>query len=58
MGHALVEAALEGGGKDNISVIVVRTIEAAELPHVTGIQLLAKPETVEMPNMLQIWPKQ
>src|SRR5579875_245331 len=50
-GEALIHAALEGGGEDNVSVIVVYVTESAEQTPVTGIRLLAKPETVQMPPM-------
>jgi serine/threonine protein phosphatase PrpC len=52
MGHTLFEAALQGGGADNISVIVVHITQTTRPQNAIGIQLLAKPETVEMPNML------
>jgi serine/threonine protein phosphatase PrpC len=57
MGQALSEAALEGGGSDNISVIVVQVAEATGYTDVAGLQLLAKPETVELPDILPPWPK-
>jgi serine/threonine protein phosphatase PrpC len=57
MGQALIEAALEGGGADNISVIVVQVTEAMGYTDVAGLQLLAKPETVELPDILPPWPK-
>jgi len=58
MGQALIEAALEGGGTDNISVVVVQVIEAMRSTDAMGMQLLAKPETVEMPNLSHREPKQ
>ena len=51
-GRNLIQAALAGGGEDNVSVIVVYIAEAT--PGHTGragIQLLAKPETVMMPDL-------
>ena len=50
-GKDLIQAALDGGGEDNISVIVVSVTEATSQTGVTGIQLLAKPETVTVPDM-------
>ena len=47
----LIQAALDGGGEDNISVIVVHVTEATNRTGVAGIQLLAKPDTVSIPNM-------
>lgn len=55
--QALVKAALESGGADNISVIIVQITEARSYRGKIGLQLLAKPETVEMPNMVQRGPK-
>jgi serine/threonine protein phosphatase PrpC len=54
-GRDLIQAALDGGGEDNVSVIVVSFSEA-EAPTsgqagMTGVQLLAKPETVTVPNL-------
>ena len=57
MVQALIEAALDGGGTDNTSVIVVQVTEATGYTDVAGLQLLAKPETVELPNILPPWPK-
>jgi len=50
-GSALIKAALAGGGEDNVSVIVVSVTEATKRTGLTGIQLLAKPDTVQMPPM-------
>lgn len=55
--QALVKAALEGGGADNVSVIVVQITEARGYRGKIGLQLLAKPETVKMPNLAQRGPK-
>jgi serine/threonine protein phosphatase PrpC len=50
-GNALIKAALDGGGEDNVSVIVVHVTEATTHTGMTGIQLLAKPDSVEMPKI-------
>lgn len=47
----LIQAALDSGGEDNISVIVVHVTEATSRTGVAGIQLLAKPDTVSVPNI-------
>jgi serine/threonine protein phosphatase PrpC len=47
---ALIQAALDGGGEDNVSIIVVSMAEVAQQPLTPGIQVLAKPETVQMPD--------
>ncbi len=47
----LIQAALDGGGEDNVSVIVVHVTEATNRTGVAGIQLLAKPDSVSIPNM-------
>ena len=57
MGQALIEAALESGGSDNISVIVIQVAEATGYTDVAGLQLLVKPETVELPDILPPWPE-
>jgi serine/threonine protein phosphatase PrpC len=51
--HELIEAALDGGGADNISVIVILVCQETRCTEVSGLQLLARPETVEMPNIFQ-----
>ncbi|HEX6477885.1 MAG TPA: protein phosphatase 2C domain-containing protein [Ktedonobacteraceae bacterium] len=53
----LIEAALEGGGTDNISVIVVHICKTTSSREITGQQLQTSPATVEMPDMLQREPK-
>lgn len=58
MSQALLEAALEGGGADNISVIVVHATEETRFTDMQGVQLLTKPETVKLPNISQCEPKQ
>jgi len=50
-GEELIQAALKGGGDDNVSVIVVSISEAAGHTGMTGIQFLAKPETVTVPDL-------
>lgn len=48
-GNALIKAALDGGGEDNVSVIVISVTEATTRTGMTGIQLLAKPEAPQYP---------
>lgn len=50
-GDALIQAALEGGGEDNVSVIVVYVTGSPEQGAKTGFRLLYKPESVQMPPM-------
>ena len=50
-GKDLIQAALDGGGEDNVSVIVVYVTEATGQ---TGVKLLAKPESVTVPDLPQI----
>ncbi len=52
-GKDLIQAALEGGGEDNVSVIIVSFSEAPDPTKtgMTGVQLLAKPETVKVPDL-------
>ena len=50
-GNALIKAALEGGGEDNVSVIVVHINEATQRTGMTGIQLLARPDSPQYPPM-------
>jgi serine/threonine protein phosphatase PrpC len=50
-GNALIKAALEGGGDDNVSVIVVYINETSQRTGMTGIQLLARPEAPQYPPM-------
>jgi len=54
IGKNLIQAALDGGGEDNVSVIVVSITEEAGHTGMTGIHLHAKPDSVtvpELPNM-------
>jgi serine/threonine protein phosphatase PrpC len=50
-GKALIQAALDGGGEDNVSVIVVSINQMSNHPTISGVQLIAKPETVTVPDM-------
>jgi serine/threonine protein phosphatase PrpC len=50
-GNALIKAALEGGGEDNVSVIVVHITEATQRTGITGVQLLARPEAPQWPPL-------
>src|SRR5207245_1095016 len=54
-GKELIQAALNGGGEDNVSVIVVSITEASGHTGMTGIQLLAKPESVTVPDLPPIF---
>jgi serine/threonine protein phosphatase PrpC len=49
--RALIEAALGGGGADNVSVIVVQVTEATRQADMAGMQLLTKPDAVELPEL-------
>jgi serine/threonine protein phosphatase PrpC len=49
--EALIQAALDGGGEDNVSVIVVSVQENAQQELVPGFHLIAKPESVELPRI-------
>ena len=48
-GNTLIKAALDGGGEDNVSVIVISVTEATTKTGMTGIQLLAKPDAPQYP---------
>jgi serine/threonine protein phosphatase PrpC len=50
-GSALIKAALDSGGEDNVSVIVVSITETSNHTGITGIQLLAKPDSVTVPEI-------
>lgn len=51
-GDALIQAALDGGGEDNVSVIVVHISETKKRQgKATTFQLLAKPDSVQMPRI-------
>jgi serine/threonine protein phosphatase PrpC len=51
----LIQAALDGGGEDNVSVIVVSFSDAevstSDKTSMKGVQLLYKPETVTVPDL-------
>ncbi len=49
--EALVHAAYEGGGEDNVSVIVVNVAEPTKVTGMPKIDVLAKPDTVQMPQI-------
>lgn len=51
-GQNLITAALDGGGEDNVSVIVIQLAETNEHTSISGVQLLAKPESVTFPNVI------
>ncbi|GCE19490.1 hypothetical protein KDK_32900 [Dictyobacter kobayashii] len=51
VGEALIKAALEGGGEDNVSVIVVHVTEPVETAGMPRMQLIAKPDSVQMPQL-------
>ncbi len=48
---ALVQAAFDGGGEDNVSVIVIYITESAKMVDMPRIHLLAKPDIVQMPQL-------
>jgi serine/threonine protein phosphatase PrpC len=54
-GKNLIQAALDGGGEDNVSVIVVVLSEAeashASQANMPSVQFLYKPETVSIPDL-------
>jgi serine/threonine protein phosphatase PrpC len=50
-GQELIKAALEGGGDDNVSVIVVSISQASGHTGLTGIQFLSKPDSVTVPDL-------
>ncbi len=54
LGKNLIQAALNGGGEDNVSVIVVSITGEAGHTGMTGIHLHAKPDTVTVPDMPNI----
>src|SRR6266487_932711 len=57
-GQKLIQAALEGGGEDNVSVIVVSfsetEVNSSSQTSMKGVQLLYKPETVTVPDLPQL----
>jgi serine/threonine protein phosphatase PrpC len=50
-GEDLIQSALEGGGEDNVSVIVVQIMEGKNLEALPRVELLAKPDNVQMPQL-------
>lgn len=51
IGDGLIQAALDGGGEDNVSVIVVHMTESVDMSGFPAIQLVAKPDSVQMPTL-------
>ncbi len=49
-GEALIQSALEGGGEDNVSVIVVHITEGLKSA-MPRFQLLTKPDSVQLPQI-------
>lgn len=46
----LIQAALDGGGEDNVSIIVAHITETAASPDRAGFQLIYKPDSVQLPD--------
>ena len=57
-GQKLIQAALDGGGEDNVSVIIVSfsegEVSSSGKTSIQGVQLLYKPETVTVPDLPQM----
>lgn len=49
--NALIKAALEGGGEDNVSVIVIHIADSPQGNGFNGVQVLAKPDEPQYPPM-------
>ncbi|MBX5449091.1 PP2C family serine/threonine-protein phosphatase [Thermogemmatispora sp.] len=49
----LVQLALDGGGEDNISVIVVQLVESARGHNTPDVQVLAQPDQFALPTLPQ-----
>nr|HET6903585.1 protein phosphatase 2C domain-containing protein [Ktedonobacteraceae bacterium] len=49
--HALIQAALDGGGEDNVSVIVIHIANSPQGAGLSGVQVLAQPEAPQFPPM-------
>jgi serine/threonine protein phosphatase PrpC len=49
--NALIQAAIDGGGDDNISVIVVQVTEDSQQTGINGFHVLAEPEAPQWPRM-------
>ncbi len=50
-GDMLIQAALDGGGEDNVSVIVIHIPDLSRQNAHLGIQLIYKPDPVQLPPM-------
>jgi serine/threonine protein phosphatase PrpC len=50
-GDALIKAALDGGGEDNVSVIVVQIPDPSQVDARLGLRLIDKPESLQMPQL-------
>ncbi len=50
-GEALIQSALEGGGEDNVSVIVIHITDGIKATAMPRFQLLTKPDSVKMPQL-------
>lgn len=48
--EALIQSALNGGGKDNVSVIVVSMLEASNQTLVPSVQFFARPNSLHTPQ--------
>jgi serine/threonine protein phosphatase PrpC len=46
----LIQAALDGGGEDNVSIIVAHITEATPSPGKPGFELIYKPDSVQLPD--------
>ena len=51
IGDALIKAALDGGGEDNVSTIVVQATEETQNTARQGFQLVYKPDAVTLPTL-------
>ena len=49
--NALIKAALEGGGEDNVSVIVIHIADSPQGNGFNGVQVLARPDEPQYPPM-------
>jgi serine/threonine protein phosphatase PrpC/HAMP domain-containing protein len=47
----LIQAALDGGGEDNVSIIVAHITETAPVPSKPGFQLVYKPDSVQLADL-------
>jgi serine/threonine protein phosphatase PrpC len=50
-GEALIQSALEGGGEDNVSVIVIHITDGMKAMGLPRFQLLTKPDSVQIPQI-------